>query len=264
MPGGTAEKVRVVILAGRRPEGDPVADMFNVEYKAAVRIGERAMLNRVMDAIDASGRVSETFILTQSPQDLSDVEDFSALKAREDVHFVKSGGSICGSIISFLDSHPGDIPTLVTTSDHVLLRGEDIVTFLNKQPEESDISVGMVEDHTVLAEHPTTKRTWLKFAGGAYTTCNLFMLNGRAARDVLAFWAEVEHDRKRVLRLAWRFGPLLFIGFLLRLLTLDRAFARASKALGARIRPVILKHAHLSIDVDKPTDVKLAQDLLET
>ncbi|NVJ97729.1 MAG: NTP transferase domain-containing protein [Alphaproteobacteria bacterium] len=264
MPTATAQKVRVVILAGRRPEGDPVADMFNVEYKAAVRIGERAMLNRVMDAIDNSGRVLETFILTQEPGQLSDIEDFVALKARDDVHFVKSGGSICGSLINFLDSYPSDTPTLITTSDHVLLRGEDIRTFLDHQPTDADISLALVEDQTVLAEHPTAKRTWLKFAGGAFTTCNLFMLTSPAARDVLAFWAEVEHDRKRVLRLAWRFGPFLFIGFLLRLLTLDRAFARASKALGARIRPVVLQHAHLSIDVDKPTDVKLAQDLLET
>ncbi len=223
------------------------------------------MLNRVIDALDASGRVSEIFILTQSPDDMAALDDFEALKARQDVTFVASGDSICGSIVDFLDSHPSDQPTLVTTCDHVLLTGGDIITFLDSQPAGSDIAVGLVAAETVLAKLPTARRTWLKFArGAAYTTCNLFLLKGPRARAVLAFWAGVEHNRKRVWRLAWYFGPLLFIAFGLRLLSLEAAFSRASRSIGARVSPVILKEAHLSIDVDKPSDVEIAREILDT
>lgn len=261
----TAEKIRVIVLAGRRPEGDPVADMFHIKYKAAAHIGGRAMLNRVIDALDASGRVSEFFILTQSPEDMAALGDFEALKARRDVTFVASGNSICGSIVDFLDQHPSDRPTLVTTCDHVLLRGSDVIAFLDSQPLDTDIAVGLVPAETVLAKIPTARRTWLKFArGAAYTTCNLFLLKGPRARAVLAFWAGIEHNRKRVWRLAWYFGPMLFIAFGMRLLSLDAAFRRASRSIGATVSPVILKEARLSIDVDKPSDVEVASEILDT
>lgn len=239
--------------------------MFHIKYKAAAHIGGRAMLNRVIDALDASGRVSEVFILTQSPDDMAGLDDFEALKARRDVSFVASGDSICGSIVDFLDHHPSDQPTLVTTCDHVLLTGRDIITFLDSQPAGSDIAVGLVAAETVLAKLPTARRTWLKFArGAAYTTCNLFLLRGPRARAVLAFWAGVEHNRKRVWRLTWYFGPILFIAFGLRLLSLEEAFSRASRSIGATVSPVILKEAHLSIDVDKPSDVEIASEILDT
>jgi len=239
--------------------------MFNVKYKAAAHIGGRAMLNRVVDALDASGRVSDIFILTQSPEDMTALEDFEPFKARRDVTFVASGDSICGSIVDFLDSHPSNQPTLVTTCDHVLLRGSDIAAFLDGQPLDTDIAVGLVPAETVLAKIPAARRTWLKFArGAAYTSCNLFLLKGQRARAVLAFWAGIEHNRKRVWRLAWHFGPLVFIAFALRLLSLESAFSRASHSIGATVHPVILKEAHLSIDVDKPSDVMIASEILDT
>ena len=255
-------KVSVAILAGRRPQGDPVADMFGVTYKAAARIGERCMLNRVIDALDASGRVDMIHILLQSPEDLLAMEDFKHLATRAEVRFVRSCGSICHSLIALVDDLGAPWPLLITTSDHVLLQGCDIETFLDRVPQGADIAVAMVEDSTVLAEHPSTRRTWLRFADGAFTTCNLFLLGGPGARRVLSFWSEVERDRKKPLRLAWRFGPLLCLMFLLRMMGVERAFARASRVIGAVALPVVLHRANLSIDVDKPADVVLVRELL--
>ncbi|TNE61722.1 MAG: hypothetical protein EP335_14970 [Alphaproteobacteria bacterium] len=262
MHAGTDQKIRVAVLAGRRPQGDPIADMFGVPYKAAARIGERAMLNRVLDAIDASGVAHDIYILLQSPEVLAGLEDFAPLRDRPDVHFIRSGGSICESLRDFAGTDEAAFPLLVTTSDHVLLQADDIRTFLARAPEEADLAVGLIEDSTVLAEHPSAQRTWLRFRDGAYTTCNLFLMQHATAGRVLDFWSVVEKDRKKPLRLAWRFGPITCLRFLLKRLGLQDAFGRGSKVIGADVRPVVLHRANLSIDVDKPADVVLVREIL--
>ncbi len=262
MPTSTDQKIRVVILAGRRPEGDPVADMFGVPYKAAVKIGDKTMMDRVISSLDGSGCVDGIYILAQSPEELAAQPAFQRLANRPDIHFEKSDNSICGSLVSFLNRHPDPFPVLVTTSDHTLLQAQDILDFKAATPKDADISVGLIEDKILLAAHPTSKRTWLKFSNGSYTSCNLFLLQGPNAKNALVFWSHMEQFRKKVWKLAWKLGPMLFIRFLLGRLSLERVFSHVSKKLGSTIKPVKLNRAELSIDVDKPADVQLVKEIL--
>lgn len=256
------QKIQVVLLAGQRPGVDPVAALFGETYKATANINGRAMLNRVMDAIDASGRVVETFILMQEPEVLRARPEFSDLTNRPDVHILTSNSSISGSLLEFLDKQQPSYPLLVTTCDHILLRGQDINDFIDSQPNDTDLSVGLIRAETVLSAHPTIQRTWLRFKDGAYTSCNLFMLMTPGAKSALKFWATVEQDRKKVMKLAWRFGISTLLLYLFNKLSLKRTFSRASKSFGATISPVLLKHADLAIDVDKPSDVEFVQQFL--
>jgi GTP:adenosylcobinamide-phosphate guanylyltransferase len=260
---GTSEKIRVVILAGQRPGVDPVAAMFGETYKAAVKIHGKAMLNHVIEAIDASGRASDIHILLQEPDFLRGRPEFADLVRRSDVHLVASNASISGSLLEFVRMQGSDTPLLVTTCDHILLRGEDINAFIDKQPTGADLTVGLIKAETVLAAHPDVKRTWLKFSDGAFTSCNLFMLAGERAKGALNFWASVEEDRKKVWRMALRFGPITLLGVLLKRLSLEGSFKRASKTMKTTVRPVLLDHADLAIDVDKVSDVTLVQRLME-
>jgi GTP:adenosylcobinamide-phosphate guanylyltransferase len=259
---GTTEKIRVVILAGQRPGVDPVAAMFGETYKAAVKIHGKAMLNHVLEAVDASGRASDIYILLQEPDFLRARPEFSDLANRPDVHLVASNASISESLLDFVASQNSETPLLVTTCDHILLRGEDINAFIDKQPTGADMTVGLIKAETVLAAHPDVKRTWLNFSDGAFTSCNLFMLAGESARGALEFWASVEQDRKKIWRMAWRFGPLTLLGVMLKRLSLEGTFKRASKTMKTVVHPVLLDHADLAIDVDKVSDVELVQRLL--
>jgi GTP:adenosylcobinamide-phosphate guanylyltransferase len=46
-----------VILAGVRPTGDPVAEAAGVSCKAFIPVGDRPMVLRVLDALDASRQI---------------------------------------------------------------------------------------------------------------------------------------------------------------------------------------------------------------
>ena len=67
---------------------------------------------------------------------------------------------------------------------------------------------------------------------------------------------------RRPWRLAWAFGPAALILFLLHRLDLDAALERASRAVGARIRAVSLPFPEAAIDVDRVTDLVLAERIL--
>ena len=88
--------------------------------------------------------------------------------------------------------------------------------------------------------------------------CAVTSIAARAAR----FWSRVEVYRKQPWRLfaAAGIGPLL--SFLFRRLDLDGAADRLSRLLGLRLRVVALPFPEAAMDVDKPSDLALAEEIL--
>ena len=76
------------------------------------------------------------------------------------------------------------------------------------------------------------------------------------------FWRRVESQRKRPWRFARAFGPRALLAYLFGRLTLDDAMREASRILGVRAAAVDLPFAEAAIDVDKPADLTLAEDIL--
>ena len=122
--------------------------------------------------------------------------------------------------------------------------------------------MGVVGRRTLLAAYPGNRRTWLRFAGEAWTGANLFALRTPAAARALAAWTEVERDRKKALKLLWHFGPLLALRALTRTITLERAMRSAGRRLGVQAIPVPLPFAEAGVDVDKLGDHALAESIL--
>lgn len=83
-----------------------------------------------------------------------------------------------------------------------------------------------------------------------------------ASRGALGFWARVEKDRKKALRLISYFGPVLLVRALTRTITLDAALARIGRRMGLSLNAVRLPFPEAAIDVDKPADVELAEAIL--
>ena len=157
----------------------------------------------------------------------------------------------------------GNAPLLVTTADHPLLTPEVAAHFLSScETVAADLVVGLVEREIVEDRFPTTARTWLHFRDGDYTGANLFGFRTRAARRAPAFWTRVENLRKRPWRMVSAFGPVALALFLARRLSLDAALERASQAIGARVGAVRLPYPEAAVDVDRASDLELAERIL--
>src|SRR3546814_2253474 len=92
----------------------------------------------------------------------------------------------------------------------------------------------------------------------------MFRLRGRRVLPLLDFWARIERDRKRGLKIVAAFGPWLLIGALLRLFTIQQGIARAGLRFGLKAKVVPMYEPEACIDADKPTDIELIEAIFRS
>jgi GTP:adenosylcobinamide-phosphate guanylyltransferase len=248
-----------LLLAGQRPGTDPLAVHFGQRFKALVPIAGEAMLSRVARTLLDVPEIARVLVVAQQPEALM-TGDCAWLRHHLRVGMAASSTGIASSVAALAGVGDAPWPVLVTTADHPLLTPAMVRAML--AGDGADVGVGVVGRHALLAAYPDNRRTWLVFRGEAWTGANLFTLRSARARKALAAWSEVERDRKKAIKLVWHFGPLLALGALMRLLTLEGALKRAGRRLGCSVRPVALAEAEAGIDVDKPADHALAERIL--
>lgn len=253
MSGWTA-----VLLAGSRPGGDVLAQAHGVDFKAQIEVAGVAMVARVAETLLACAQIGRIVVLTQSPEDLRDLLPSSLRLATQ-----TSGGTIAQTLRDFASRDLAPWPLFVTTADHVLLSAATVTDFLSQVRAPDDVAVGLVSKDVVRGRFPDSQRTWLRFGDGDFTGANLFALTGPRALAALAFWAEVEQDRKKGWRLVAKLGPRLLVRALLRRVTLQGALDEAGARLGVRIRAVSLDDPLAAVDVDKASDFALATAVIE-
>jgi HAD superfamily phosphoserine phosphatase-like hydrolase len=253
-------KWSAIVLAGQRPGIDPLASIFSLESKACVPLLGKPMASWVIETLLATPQIGNIVILAQDRQMVSAL-GLAELIDDERVMFAESIGGISQSISHIVGKAPADWPVLVTTADHPLLTVEMISSFINGAGL-SDLAVGSVERRTVLQRFPASKRTWLKFRGGAYSGANLFALRGPQTLQALELWAQAEQDRKQAFKLFWHFGPRLALRAITRTISFPSALHRAGQKLGLSASLVLLPQAEAAIDVDKISDHEQAESIL--
>jgi GTP:adenosylcobinamide-phosphate guanylyltransferase len=256
--------VHALLLAGQRPGVDPLAAYFGAPLKVLVKIAGEPMLSRVARTLTGHPAIGRVTILAQDVAALAADPDCAWLASHPLVALSNGGDTISRTVLDAMGSPAPDAPVLVTTGDHPLLDGAMIDEFLTRAlAAKADIALAVVERSGLLRLLPQSRRTWIRFRGGAYSGANLFLLTSGRARGVVQFWAGIEADRKKGRKLVAAFGPGLFAGVALRLLSLHQAVALAGRKLGARTVAVEMSDPVACIDVDKPADHALASRLIE-
>jgi len=245
-----------IVLAGSRPGGDPLAEQFATDLKPLIPISGEPMVRRPVRALLGSESVGDVVVLSQSPDRIR-----AALPEDRRLALRESGDTIASTLLALCWDRNVAWPLLVTTADHALLDPAMIDEFCGAA-EGADIAVGVVDRETLLKRLPDAKRTWLKFRGGAYTGANLFALGSPKAAAAVELWRSVEQDRKKGWRIVSAIGPGTLVGALLRLLSLNEVLARAGKRVGLSLKAVRLDNPLAGIDIDKPEDHALVEDIL--
>ena len=252
MTGWTA-----LLLAGSRPGKDAFAEGYGVDLKALIPVGGVPMVARPTAALLKSPEVGRIRVLTQQPERIA-----SVLPDDPRLSVEPSNGTIAATLDAILANPSTEYPLLVTTADHALLDEAMIADFC-LHAIGADLAIGVVEQRALMARLPQTKRTWLRFRGGAYSGANLFAFGSSKAAKAVALWRSVEQDRKKGWRMIAALGPAALIGAVLRLRTLDQTLASIGRRLGLDIRKVELANPLAAVDVDKPADHELVTAILE-
>jgi hypothetical protein len=227
-----------LVLAGSRGGIDPVADYAGVSHKGLIVLGGETLLARVLKALRGAGATR----IGVSTNDASTVSP--SLSVRE-------GALSLGT------------PLLVTTVDHALLQPEWVRQFIDQAPADADIAVLLAPEAVVREAAPQTRRTYLKFRDGCYSSCNLFLLRTAKSLAVVDLWRRVEAHRKQPWRVALLLGPRMLLGYALGLLTLDGAVALIGRRAGVKAAAVRTPYGLAAVDVDKPSDLDLVRSLVE-
>lgn len=249
--------ITAVVLAGSRPGVDPFAQAYGTDLKALIPVGGKPMVVRPVEALLASQTVDRIQVLAQQADRLSAV-----LPNDPRVSVEPSGETIAATLEKMCVDPTTQWPILVTTADHTLLTPEMISDFLGKA-EGADVAIGLVSQESLLKRLPETKRTWLRFRGGAYSGANLFLLGSPRVRSALELWRSSEQNRKKAWRMLFTLGLTGFLGAVLRIRSLQQTLDRVGRKLGLSIRAVELTDPLAAVDVDKPADHELVTAILE-
>jgi GTP:adenosylcobinamide-phosphate guanylyltransferase len=224
--------------------------------KALIPVGGEPMVRRPVRALLETNSIGKILVLSQTPGQIA-----PALPEDPRIEAQESKGTIAETMLGLISDRNVEWPLLVTTADHALLDAATVEEFCAGAAG-SDIAIGVVERANLLRRFPDTKRTWLKFRGGAYTGANLFALRSPAVAPAIELWRSVEQDRKKALRIVSVLGPHVLIAVALRLVSIDAVLAQLGARLGLSIKAVRLSDPLAGIDVDKAEDHALAEAIL--
>lgn len=248
-------KYTAIVLAGSRPGRDALAQAFGADLKALIPVAGEPMVARPVRALLASECVGDVIVLTQEPERIAD-----ALPKDARIAVRKSGETIASTMLALCFERETQWPLLVTTADHALLDAATVDEFCRSP--EADLAVGVVERALLMGRFPDSRRTWLKFRGGAYTGANLFALRSPKVAAAIELWRSVEQDRKKGWRIVSLLGPVALLGTALRLLSIDQLLARLGQKIGLSVKAVRLGNPLAGIDVDKSEDHALVEAIL--
>jgi len=256
--------VKALVLAGSRGPGDPLALAANVSHKALIPIEGVPMLARVLNALlkaRESGHIGHIAIsieradileeLAKRGADFTTTPEISVLAAKA------SPAASTAAAISTLGT-----PLLMTTADHALLQSEWIIHFLKSVPAEVDVGAAIAMEDVVRKAIPETRRTFLRFSDGAFSSCNLFYMRTAKAQQLAEFWQQLESERKNPLQLLKRLGFTFAARYALGTLSRQDALKRLQEMTGASGALVEMPFGECAVDVDKPQDLELVRKIL--
>ncbi len=246
----------IILAAGRGPN-DPMAKAYGVANKCAIEIAGKPMLSRVARALHDSGVVASTLVSIEN-------RELATAILGNGIATIASAASAPASVIAAVEQGALTYPILITTADHALLTPA-MVRYFCQSTEQSGtgFTVGLATAETVLAAYPGTVRTFFRLGKARYSACNLFALRDARGLKLLARWQYLEPVRKKPWRLVAAFGVEPLLRFLTGALDLEKALAIVSRQLGLQVTAVLMPFAEAAIDVDKPADKELAEEILK-
>lgn len=252
-----------LVLAGDRAKNDPFAGTFPGR-KALLDINGRPMIGYVLDAVEGAVAVGDVYVVANGVKDIEQ----GLIRCGRNVkrtRFVEGGTSPVNSVLKTIETLRPAFPVLVLTADNPLLSATALDDFCDqaRAEEGADIAFAVAEMSRLQDQYPGARRTFVKLKGEGYSGCNLYALLNSGALNAARFWLKVESDRKKTLAMIAGFGFGTLIRVLTRTITLEEALVRASKVLGAVVRPVLVGEIRIAIDVDRVEQAELVRNLLK-
>lgn len=257
------QRFTALVLAGSRGPADPVAQACGVAHKALAPVQGVPMLLRVVRALQASAGIRRIVLQSNHPAMFDAIPELRAAIADGRIEVLPAAASPAQSVAQAMAALERELPVLVTAADHALLTPQMVDHFCAGSLQTgAQIAVGLAPASLVLGKYPGALRTFYRLGDERWSGCNLFALLQPQARRAIEFWVRLERHRKQPWRLIAAIGLRPLLVYLLLRPKLDRAMVELSRVIGVEGRAVVMPFAEAPIDVDKPEDLALVEDIL--
>lgn len=248
--------MNAIVLAGALNKGS-LRQVSPAQYEAEIEIAGRPMLDYVVLALARVQSIKKIVIVGSESM-------LSISKSNgEHLIFVKPGSSVVESLENGISALTDREPVLILTSDIPLITKEALEDFLNRchnQP--GDIFYSFVSKAINEQKYPGVQRTYVRLKEGTFTGGNLVLLSPEVIHDKLTILTKAVALRKKPIKLCGLLGWWYLCKLLFGALTIKEIESRVAEVLGVKAVGIVSPYPEVGIDVDKPSDLQLAKEVL--
>ena len=248
-----------IILAGGRSPW--LKEVCGTEFRCLAPLKGRRMVDYILDALLASGRVRRIVIATNAeaaaqlegtlPSDVSTciaATDMPGTAAAA----VKALGKECTESVLFACD---DIPLLTAAGV------QDFIQQCERVPGKG-IYYTIIPKDACLKSYPDAKRTFGTVTDGTFTGGNLLLVGREVVLNSQKLTREIFALRKSPFALANWLGWSFILKAVFRRLSINEAEKRFSHIMHTPSKAIITNFAEIGMDVDKPEDLRLIEKYL--
>lgn len=246
-------RVDAIVLAGAKNDGK-LQEISSCQYEALIEINSKPMLSYVISALKKSAQIGKIVVIGYP--EFRDYLD-------EDIILLECSESLVDNIEIGMDYLGARNHVLVVTSDIPMLTCEAVDDFIKRcQGYTEDLFYPIVSKTANDQVYPGVKRTYVQLKDGIYTGGNMVLMTPEFIRDARHVIHHVVRLRKKPFQIVRLLGLRFLIKFVLRRLTIAEVESRVQNLFGINAKAVITAYPQIGTDVDKPTDLELAQRVL--
>ncbi|MFN2448452.1 MAG: NTP transferase domain-containing protein [Candidatus Baltobacteraceae bacterium] len=244
-----------VVLAGG-PADELSALTPGAPNKAFVSVGGITLVERTLRALRGAACISRIIVVAPAH-----VHGDPALALADECR--PDGARIRESLANGLEGLGLQDEVLVSTSDLPVLTPAAVDDYVIRANEAAaDVTYGCVERRVHLAAYPNVPHTWAHLNEGSFCGTGFVTLRPRVWPSLERFIERLGHARKNPFALARIFGFRTSVRYVARRLTIAHAEGRASYVIGARVRAVVSPYPQIAVNVDRLSDIALAEVLV--
>lgn len=248
--------VDAIVLAGASNSG-PLRNCSPADYEAEIEVAGHPMVWYVVDALERVDSVNRVVVVGPEAR-------LSPLLAGLRCKVVDRGSTMVESLERGIAALSSTSSVLVVTADIPLITPEALADFLEQcQTRQAELYYSVVAREVNERDYPGVQRTYVRLKDGVFTGGNVVLVNRPAVvAEFKDMFAQAVALRKHPVKMCRLLGLTFLLRLILGRLSIADIEKRVGKLLNINGACIISPYPEVGIDVDKPSDLELAQRVL--
>lgn len=232
--------------------------------RSLARIKGKPIINYIMEALRASGRIGNIYVVTDSKcleaLEQEGIAGYIPVPCNKPT--LAEVGLVAANAVE--ERRPDNHKIVFVCDDIPLLTAEAVQAFLDQceaEPE-SEIYYTIIRKETCQKQFPESKRTYGYLSDGSFTGGNMTLLTQQAIAKNQNMAKLFYDNRKNPVKLCGILGWWLVVCALFHCLSSRDVEKRCTELMGVSCKAIITEHACIGMDMDKPADWELMHRLL--